>query len=126
MIMANDAHAAYQCALRYHISGDTNYANKAIQIMNAWADTLTLVTGDSNWLLAAGIQGYQWASAAELMRTTRRGGGGFPGVPELAARPVLSRDQRVSAHAPRHVQHPLLVQLGFVRYVHRAQHRRGV
>ena len=35
MIMANDAHAAYQCALRYQISGDTNYANKSVQIMDA-------------------------------------------------------------------------------------------
>lgn len=68
MIMANDAHAAYQCALRYQVSGDTNYAEKAVQIMDAWSSTLNLITGDSNALLAGGIQGYQWACAAELMR----------------------------------------------------------
>src|SRR5882757_820868 len=28
-ILANDCAAAYQCALRYHGSGDTTYANKA-------------------------------------------------------------------------------------------------
>ena len=32
----NDIAAAYQCALRYHISGDTNYANEAVSILNAW------------------------------------------------------------------------------------------
>ena len=68
MIMARAAAAAYQCALRYQISGDTNYAAKAAQIMDAWSGTLTNITGDSNWLLAGGGQGYQWANAAELVR----------------------------------------------------------
>ncbi|HEV2435872.1 MAG TPA: hypothetical protein VG077_07730, partial [Verrucomicrobiae bacterium] len=33
----NDAAAIWACALRYQISGDTNYANKAVQIMNDWS-----------------------------------------------------------------------------------------
>lgn len=68
MTMARDAAAAYQHALRYHISGNTNHANKSVQIMDAWSATLTNITGDSNWLLAGAGQGYQWACAAELMR----------------------------------------------------------
>lgn len=77
MTMANDAAAAYQCALRYRIGGDANYANKAIQIMNAWSGTLTNITGDSNWLLAGAGQGYQWACAAELLRDYAPWGSGF-------------------------------------------------
>ena len=34
----------------------------------AWANTAKLVTGDSNYALASGIYGYQFAQAAELMR----------------------------------------------------------
>jgi hypothetical protein len=71
MLMARDAAAAYECALRYQISGDTKYAEKSAQIMDAWSGTLTNITGDSNWLLSGAGQGYQWANAAELMRDYR-------------------------------------------------------
>lgn len=64
-----DAAAAYQNALRWKINGDVACGNKAIQIMNAWATTCTLIDGDSNRALAAGLQGYQWANAAEIMRS---------------------------------------------------------
>ncbi len=37
--------------------------------MNAWGSTLTEISGDSNADLAAGIYGYEMASAAEIMRT---------------------------------------------------------
>ncbi|HVM61346.1 MAG TPA: alginate lyase family protein [Verrucomicrobiae bacterium] len=63
-----DIAAAYQCALRYYGSGDTNYANKSVQIMNAWSSTLTNVSGDSNEYLASGLYGYEFACAGELMR----------------------------------------------------------
>jgi fibronectin type 3 domain-containing protein len=69
MKMAHDCAAAYQTALRYHISGDTRYADKAVQIMNAWASTFTRFTGDSNAGLRAGLYGYQFACAGELMRS---------------------------------------------------------
>lgn len=64
----NDAHAAYQTALRWKITGDVAYANKSIQILNAWASTCTSISGDPNALLAAGIYGYEFANAAEIMR----------------------------------------------------------
>ncbi len=66
--LANDCAAAYQCALRYRISGDMAYAEKAIQIMNRWVETFIEFTGDSNMKLRAGLYGYQFAAAAELMR----------------------------------------------------------
>ena len=68
MTMARDVAAAYQCALRYHISGNSDYADKSVEILNAWASTLQGFTGDSNAGLRAGLYGYQFACAAELMR----------------------------------------------------------
>lgn len=66
-ILYNDIAAAYQCALRYQVSGDPNYGNKAVQIMNAWANTLTNINGDSDRYLAAGIYGYEFANVGEMM-----------------------------------------------------------
>ncbi|GAA0721683.1 hypothetical protein GCM10009105_32230 [Dokdonella soli] len=65
----NDVHAAYACALRWKVSGDTAYADKAVQIMNAWSSKLTGFGGSIDAFLASGIQGYQFANAAEIMRT---------------------------------------------------------
>lgn len=64
----NDVAAAYQLALRWKISGDNAYAQKSIQILNAWASTCKRISGDSNAQLAAGIYGYQFALTGELMR----------------------------------------------------------
>jgi hypothetical protein len=70
----NDVAAAYACALRWKVSGDHSYADKAVQIMNAWSAKLTTIGGTSGnptWdgFLMAGIQGYQFANAGEIMRT---------------------------------------------------------
>ncbi len=65
----NDVAAAYACALRWKISGDTAYADKAVQIMNAWSSTLTSIQGTTDAALAAGIYGYEFANAGEIMRT---------------------------------------------------------
>ncbi|GAA3990161.1 alginate lyase family protein [Mucilaginibacter dorajii] len=64
----NDVAAAYQTAIRWKVSGDTAYANKSIQILNAWAATCISINGDPNAALAAGIYGFQFAVAGELMR----------------------------------------------------------
>jgi hypothetical protein len=45
------------------------YADKAVQILNAWGSTLTSIGGDTNQSLAAGLYGYQFAADAEIMRT---------------------------------------------------------
>jgi hypothetical protein len=67
--MFRDAAAAYACALRWRVSGDERYAEKAVEILNGWAATLKSITGTSDAALAAGLQGYQFANAAEIMRT---------------------------------------------------------
>jgi hypothetical protein len=67
-LLYNDAAAAYQNALRWKITGDTTHADKAVQILNAWAYTLTAVTGNADRFLASGLYGYEMANAAEVMR----------------------------------------------------------
>lgn len=63
-----DAAAAYQLGIRWKITGDNVYADKAVQILNAWATTCKSINGDSNKFLASGIYGYQFANAAEILR----------------------------------------------------------
>ncbi len=64
-----DAAAAFQLALRYHISGDASYADAAVVILNDWAKVCKRITAnDNNQYLLAGFQGYQFANAAELLR----------------------------------------------------------
>jgi hypothetical protein len=64
----NDVAAAYQLAIRWQISGDTQYADRAIYILNRWAATCTAVSGDPNIDLTA-IYGFQFAVAGEMMRS---------------------------------------------------------
>lgn len=64
----NDVAAAYQLALRWKITGDRTYAERAVFILNSWASTCKVITGNSNKALAAGIYGYQFAIAGELLR----------------------------------------------------------
>jgi hypothetical protein len=66
--MYPDIHAAYQNALRWRISGDAAHGAAVVRILNAWSGTLTTVTGNADRFLAAGIYGYQFANAAELVR----------------------------------------------------------
>lgn len=68
MNAARGASMAYQNALRWKISGDKAHAERAILILNSWADVCKVVGGDSNYALAAGLYGYGFANAAELMR----------------------------------------------------------
>jgi hypothetical protein len=65
----NDAAAAYAAALRWKISGDSAYADKSVQILNAWAAVLTGIGGTTDKFLAAGLYGYEIANAAEIVRT---------------------------------------------------------
>src|SRR5437899_3137031 len=67
-VLYNDIHAAYQNALRYHVSGDSAHADTAVAILNAWSAKLTQVAGSADRFLAAGLYGYQFANAAELVR----------------------------------------------------------
>ncbi len=65
----DDALAIYYHALRWRITGNTNYAEEAIAGMNLWSAKMTNgVGGDSNWALGAGICGYEFAVAGEALR----------------------------------------------------------
>lgn len=65
----NDIAAAYQNALYWHVTGDTAHAGAAAAILNGWASTLTDISlCSTDGYLAAGLYGYQFANAAELMR----------------------------------------------------------
>lgn len=59
---------AYQNALRWKIDGTRANADGAVRILMAWARGNKYVSGDTNMSLAAGLTGYQFAQAAELMR----------------------------------------------------------
>jgi len=67
-VLFNDAAAAYALALRWKVSGDAAYADRAVQVLNAWGATLTGIGGNSDRFLASGIYGYQLANAAEMLR----------------------------------------------------------
>ncbi|WP_433173751.1 alginate lyase family protein [Actinoallomurus sp. CA-150999] len=67
-ILYNDIAAAYQNALRWNVAGTTANGDCARDILNAWSAKLTTVTGDADRFLAAGIYGWEFANAAELMR----------------------------------------------------------
>jgi hypothetical protein len=64
-----DIARAYQLALRWKVSQDTRYADLAVVFLNQWSSTMTTLTGNADRFLAAGIYGYQFANAAEIMRT---------------------------------------------------------
>ncbi|MCX5239650.1 alginate lyase family protein [Streptomyces prunicolor] len=67
-LLYNDIAAAYQNALRWKVGGTEANAVCAANILNAWSSTLTSVTGNADRFLAAGLYGWQFANACELMR----------------------------------------------------------
>lgn len=72
----NDALAAYSMALRWAYSKDQQFANKAIDIFDAWSSTLKghISTSSPEQVgLQSGWAGSTWARAAEIMRYTGSG-----------------------------------------------------
>ncbi|RPE40012.1 alginate lyase [Streptomyces sp. Ag109_O5-1] len=67
-----DAIAAYTDALAWYITKDARYAEKAIQIMDAWSATIT-GHANSNAPLQTGWAGSSWPKAAEIIRYTYTG-----------------------------------------------------
>lgn len=65
---ARGATIAYQNALRWRIDGTVANARHAVDVLMQWAQTTKGIGGDSNYALAAGLYGYQFAQAAELVR----------------------------------------------------------
>lgn len=64
-----DIQRAYLLAVRWKVTGNTAYADQAVEFLNAWQYTMTSLTGNSDRFLAAGLYGYEWANVAEIMRT---------------------------------------------------------
>jgi hypothetical protein len=76
-VMYVDIWRAWTLALNWKISGDTRYADKVVEFLDAWGSTLkeigTVPPGstahdDHTFILMAGMQGHQWAQIGELMR----------------------------------------------------------
>lgn len=67
--MVQDGNAAYENALMWCITGDEAHARKAVEILNAWAGTMRRMNGH-DVQLAAGLNGFKFVNAAELMRHT--------------------------------------------------------
>ena len=65
---ARAAHTAYQNGLRWQIEGNRACAMNAVNILMEWARTMKYIGGDSNYALAAGLYGYEFAQAGELVR----------------------------------------------------------
>jgi len=71
-VLYNDIAAAYALALRWKVSGDEAYADRAVAILDAWSEKLTELGGNSDRFLSAGLYGYQFANAAEIMRDYKK------------------------------------------------------
>lgn len=63
---------AYDCALVWFVTGDRRYADKAIEILNAWSRTLRQIDGNDA-KLCVGMDGYYYLSTAEILRYTDSG-----------------------------------------------------
>lgn len=68
---SKDSKAAYTMALMWMFTGDERYAQKAVEIMNAWK----IFNGHAgaNWYLQASWAGSVWPNAAEIIRATYPG-----------------------------------------------------
>ncbi len=67
--MVQDGNAAYQNALMWCLTGGEAHAKKAVEILNAWSATLRKMDG-RDVQLSAGLNGFKFVNAAELMRHT--------------------------------------------------------
>lgn len=67
-----DGAAAYTMALQWYVEGDKAYAEKAIEIFNAWANTLESVV-NHNRQLKVGTAGIKYLNAAEIIKYTYKG-----------------------------------------------------
>ena len=63
-----EAICIYEMALRWRLSGDTRYADKAIEGMDAWSSTMNTIPVGTDGMLAIGLCGYEFAVAGETLR----------------------------------------------------------
>lgn len=71
--LRNDAQAVYQHALMWAYTGDPEYARKSMEIIDAWATTLTKIDSRENGPLDAGWTGTDFARAADILKSTYPG-----------------------------------------------------
>lgn len=62
-----DATAAYYNAIAWYVTGEEDYAKKAVEILNAWSYKCKYING-KDAVLCAGIYGYKFVNAAEIIR----------------------------------------------------------
>ncbi|KAJ5205256.1 Chondroitin AC/alginate lyase [Penicillium cf. griseofulvum] len=67
-LLWHDVAAAFNLGLRWKIFQNTSFADAASNILHAWATNLTAIDGGDDKYLTAGLQGYELAKAAELLR----------------------------------------------------------
>ena len=70
--MNGDSQMAYHCALMWVITEEQRYADKAIEILNAWSGTLKAFIGGDDMLMSAWY-GFNLINAAEILRYTDAG-----------------------------------------------------
>jgi hypothetical protein len=68
----SDCNAAYHNAVMWAITGNRAHADKAIQILDTWSANLATISG-KDAILAAGIYGFKFVNAAEILRHSRTG-----------------------------------------------------
>ena len=68
----SDANASYQLALMWAITGENAYADKSINIINAWSGSLNRVSG-RDAVLMGGLGPFKMINAAEILRYTKTG-----------------------------------------------------
>lgn len=68
--------AAYFNALQWVITGDEKYAECAVNVLNAWSNTLKMVDGRDR-ILGAGINSYRYINAAEILKYYHGGYKGY-------------------------------------------------
>ncbi len=70
--LMRDGAAAYSHAIQWYVTGEQPHADKAIEILNAYATTLKSIGGHDAKLLV-GMVGITFANAAEILRHTQAG-----------------------------------------------------
>jgi len=80
----NDAHAAYAMALQWVVTGNTQYRDKALTILNAWGAAFVTMSPDGpsgtasdQIQLEAAWAAPIWIAAADIIRYYDRGGAGW-------------------------------------------------
>ena len=68
--MERDFSAAYQNSLMWMLTGDKRHAEKSLDILTAYADTLQYIPETNDAPLLAGLEGMKIVYAAEILKYT--------------------------------------------------------